>query len=64
MKLGPDQETKYWGGGMTQIVEYQPSKCKAMSSGPSTTPKKKKKEEEKKEETKYYSNLQSQILLH
>jgi hypothetical protein len=33
----------YWTGGVAQVVKHLSSKCKALSSNPSTVKKKKKK---------------------
>jgi hypothetical protein len=38
---------KYWAAGVTQVVEYLPSKRESLSSNPSTT--KERKKERKKE---------------
>jgi hypothetical protein len=34
----------YWTGGMAQVAEYLPPKCKTLSSNPRTTKKKKGEE--------------------
>jgi hypothetical protein len=43
-----DQETGV--GGITEVVEYLPNKCKAWNSNPCTIKKKKKKEGGSREE--------------
>jgi hypothetical protein len=41
-------KTPLWGWGMTQVIKHLPSKCKTLSSNPSTTKKKEGRKEEKK----------------
>jgi hypothetical protein len=55
IKLAVGEASKnYWGwaGGVAQVVEHLPSKCKALSSYPSTAKKKGRKEGKVREKEK------------
>jgi hypothetical protein len=48
-------------GGVAQVVECLPSKCKALSSNHSTSKKKKKRESERERDLKELSHLFYQV---